>query len=200
MNANTTPKTKPQLTREELLKQIAAAHPDFKLPDFLMVGIRGYYLNTMGEKGKNDRKIYDDAFFLLSKTDFAAFNANVDPSGQKLSLASLKPGIWPVYKFDKHRGTTTQAYDAICQRAGDVVVVRDGDEKTPVVEEKGSFGINIHAGGNFSTSSLGCTTITPSQWKAFYAKAVEIAEAVHGKDFKTKTYTYLLLENKPAKK
>lgn len=195
--ASTLPASRPQMTKEQLLAKIAAAHPDFKLPEFLIVGMRGYYLDTMGVKGKNDRKIYDDAIFLVGKSDFAAFNGNTDPAAFKLSIASLKPGIWTVYKFDKHKGKTTAAYPAICQRSGNVTVVRDGDGKTTPVEEKGNFGINIHMGGSFSTASLGCQTIPPAQWKEFMEKANAMAKAAHGEKYAEKVYTYILLENTP---
>jgi lysozyme len=48
--------------------------------------------------------------------------------------------------------------------------------------------INIHRGGHNTTSSLGCQTIPPSQWDAFYA-------AVSGemKRYNLKTIPYVLI-------
>lgn len=195
------PASRPQLTKEQLLKEIADAYPFFTIPDFFVAGIRGYYLDTMGQAGTNDRKLYDDAIFLVGKDGMVAFNANTDPGALKLGIASLKPGVWPVYKFDKHRGQTTAPYLALCQRAGEVTVLRDAKPGQQPKEDTGSFGINIHRGGSFTTSSLGCQTIPPAQYdgpNGFIAKAKEMAEKAFGEKYAAETITYVLLENKPA--
>lgn len=164
----------------------------------LVIGVRGYYRDTMGQPGMNDRRIYDDAIVILTDNVFASFNANCDPNGFRpghgtgdaKGMASLKPGFWPVYRFDKHKGQ----YLALCQRAGVVTVLRDGDDGKPY-EDTGEFGINIHCGGVETTSSLGCQTLPPSQWNTF----IELAkgEAVRAFGFgkwRETTIPYLLLE------
>lgn len=183
------PKKVPQMDRAELLQLIHKHHPTFFLPEFLIIGIRGYYMRTMGNPARNDRAIYDDAIFILTDHELHAFNGNTDPSRYRQAIASLKPGIWPCYQFDIHRGVKSQ-YPAICQRKGKVTVVRDGKG-----EDTGMFGINIHKGGFTTTSSEGCQTIHPTQWVRFYGTASRLAEKVYGPDFKSETITYLLLEN-----
>lgn len=186
--SNNVPASKPQIKRDELIAKISAAHPGYQVPDFFTCGIRGYYKNSMGKAGVNDRMIYDDAIFVVGKTELFAFNGNTDPSAFKLEIANLKPGIWPVYRFDLHKGK----YLALCQRSGPVTVIRDGKG-----EDTGMFGINQHKGGVWGTSSLGCQTIPPSQWEGnegFITRAQQLAAKYNGPDWKKKTYTYILLE------
>ena len=181
----TIPATIPQIKKEEVIALINKAYPDFILPNFFILGIRGYYKNTMGKLSENDRKIYDDAIFLIGKDDFFAFNANTDPSAFSPQIANLKAGIWPVYKFDLHKGK----YLALCQRAGKVIVLRDGQG-----EDTGMIGINIHKGGISTTSSLGCQTIPPNQYGSFMKTAQQLAEKYNGNSWKTMVYTYALIE------
>ena len=184
------PQQLPQLKREELLNLIRKRIGEgYLLPEFAIIGIRGYYKRTMGNPARNDRAIYDDAIFLVTDTEFHGFNANCDPSRYKKGIASLKPGVWPCYKFDIHGGKVDQ-YPAICQRKGKVTIVRD-----EVGEDTGMFGINIHRGGNIGTSSEGCQTVPPSQWTRFYSTAERLAKNVYGNGFKTETITYILLES-----
>lgn len=184
--SNVIPASKPQLKKEDLIAQIQLTHLEFKMPDLFVVGIRGYYEDSMGKPNANDRGIYDDAIFIVGKNIFEAYNGNTDPSAFKKEMANLKPGIWPVYKLDLHRGQ----YLALCQRAGNVTVIRD--EKGP---DTGMFGINIHKGGAWKTHSLGCQTIPPEQWPQFMAAFTEAAKALHGKAYRDKVYTYVLLDN-----
>lgn len=184
--AASVPSRKPQMTKGELEARIKSEHPNFIVPDFLVVGIRGYYKKTMGNPSLNDRGIYDDAIFLMTKNSFKSFNANCDPAAFQKGIANLKNGIYPAYKFDLHKGK----YLAICQRSANVTVLRDGKG-----EDTGMFGINIHCGGVNTTSSLGCQTIPPAQWDEFIKDAQVLARDAYGTDFKKHTITYLLLEN-----
>lgn len=182
------PNSTPQMNRAELMAAIHAKFPDFKLDRFAVVGMRGYYLNSMGKPGLNDRAMYDDALFLMSDDELHSFNANCDPSRYKPGIASLQPGVWKVYKFDIHGGKASQ-YPAICQRFGKVTVKRDGGKL-----DTGNFGINIHKGGYSTTSSLGCQTLPPTQWDRFYGTAERMAKAIYGKSYDKQVITYVLIE------
>ena len=181
-----TPPARPRLTRPELEERIRAAFPSRELPAFYIAGIRGYYLDTMGKPGANDRGLYDDALFIVSPNVFAGFNANTDPSAYRTGIATLQPGWWDCYQFDTHGGRVP--HPAICQRKGPVTVRRDG-----VGLESGMFGINIHRGGDNGTSSLGCQTVPFSQWLAFYSLAKSEAQRQWGSRWNKETVTYILL-------
>lgn len=142
-----------------MLVQYEVTHP------MAVVAIRGYYRDTMGAVGKNDRGIYDDAFFVFSSNAFASFNGNCDPSRYRPGIATLRPGIhW--YRRGKHGiskpgGGYPAFRPANAQEA--LPVDRDG-----IVNPLPGVAINIHRGGYRTTSSEGCQTIYPTQWNAFY--------------------------------
>lgn len=190
----TTPSERPRLSSTELRERIASYAIDRSKYPVVVVGIRGYYKNSMGAPGVNDRGIYDDALFIESAQVMIAFNANTDPSGYRpgsgtgtnKGMASLNPGAWFVHRFDKHRGQ----YLALCQRAGPVTVTRDGN---PPYEDTGMFGINIHRGSYNSTSSEGCQTIHPSQWDSFIATAQDQVRRYFPQNWRTRTVPYVLL-------
>jgi len=188
------PQEKPRLSSTELKEKIAPFQLDRTKYPLLIIGIRGYYLDTMGERGMNDRGIYDDAIFIESPSVTAAYNGNTDPSnfrrgsgtGASKGIAVLKPGIWFAHKFDLHNGK----YLALCQRLGEVIVTRDGN---PPYEDKGMFGINIHKGGYNTTSSLGCQTIHPAQWESFITLAVDQAKRYLSDKWNKSVIPYILL-------
>lgn len=195
------PPTRPKMTRDEVLALLAARHPEVNVPEVLaaagvlIVGVRGYYRDSLGKVGENDRRIYDDALFVISAGRMEAFNANTDPNGYRpgkgtgagKGMAVLQAGVWPVYRLDKHKGE----YLAVCQRAGPVVVMRDG---TPPYPDRGNFGINIHKGGLNGTSSEGCQTLPPSQWPVFLSAVIRAVAGVWGERTAKATLTYVLLE------
>ena len=154
----------------------------------VLLGVRGYYLNSLGVKGRNDRGVYDDALFVCAPHSFSAFNANTDPSstrkgtgtGAGKGIAVLNTGQLQ-YKPGLHRGK----YKAFRQ-AAEVTVTRDGD---PPYEDSGWFGINIHKGGWQTTSSAGCQTLPPEQWEHF--RATLNNELAHEGQ---KQFTYLLTQ------
>lgn len=179
------PKDRPQQKRDQTLAQLKAANVSDPV---CLVGIRGYYRDSMGAKGKNDRGIYDDAIILVSPNAHVAFNANVDPSayGKNRKLgkgyASLKSGVYR-YKIGQHGISRGNPYKALVQ-AGPVTVTRDGGG-----EETGWFGINIHRGSTTSTSSEGCQTLPPAQWPAF----ISVVETEMKRN-NAKTVSYVLTQ------
>lgn len=129
---------------------------------------------------------------------FVAFNGNTDPSRVRKGtgtaeatkgMAVLDVGVWKSYRFDVHGGS--QPHEAICQRAAKVDVTRDGDPSYPDI---GYFGINIHRGGYYATSSIGCQTVPPSQWDEFYGVAKSTAQHLWNGSWRQKTVAYVLLD------
>lgn len=176
---------RPQWTKERAMLT-AANHGVNGLWPFLL-GVRGYFQDSMGVSGANDRGIYDDAMFLVTPRIFKSYNANTDPSRHRAGIAELQTGIWE-YKIGRHginreKETGVPAYKALVQ-ASDVVIQRDGGKR-----ERGYFGINIHRGGNSGTSSLGCQTIIPAQWDEFIA---EVEDSMN--EYGLRSITYLLIE------
>lgn len=178
------PQNKPKQTEEFSRAILQSKGVDTDKPALL--GIRGYYLNTMGKPEVNDRGLYDDAIFVVGPEQHAAFNANTDPSGYAYGRATLKAGLWK-YKIGIHglSKPVEKRYIALVQ-AAPVTVTRDGKED----DDTGYFGINIHRGGDTTTSSLGCQTIPPKQWVGFFDFVQHLMSR-----YGAETIPYLLIEN-----
>lgn len=186
------PRNLPQQSREKTI-EIAKAHGIDVTRPFLL-GMRGYFRDSMGKVGVNDRGIYDDAIFLNSQFGYYAFWANTDPSkyrngsgtGAGKGMAVLNAGLWK-YTLGIHglSKPKERQYEALIQ-ADKVAVTRDGN---PPYQDTGWFGINIHKGGYNTTSSEGCQTIHPDQWGQFI---VSTKSAM--RDSAVKTIPYLLIE------
>jgi hypothetical protein len=196
------PKFRPKLTQAELAERLKPYDIDRAKYPLVVVGIRGYFRDSMGAPGVNDRGIYDDALFIDTPETFASFNGNTDPSRYRRGegfgeatkgIASLNPGAWFVHRFDKHKGR----YLALCRRAGKVTVTRDGKKEN--YADTGEFGINIHRGSYHGTSSLGCQTIHPDQWDSFISLAVDLARRYHVENWKKAVIPYVLMENAPSR-
>jgi len=204
---------RPKITRQELDSAITKA--GYMLPkEPTIVGIRGYYKDTMGKPGVNDRAIYDDAMILISPDYFETFNGNTDPSKYKPGIASLKPGLYE-YKQGLHgmhhinmsNADDKKAYNWLISHPGEdypdkkysltywafrqfgnVTVTRDSKaEQTDSPANR--FFIDIHRGGINTTSSEGCQTIVPDQWLSFRKTGYDLMNKTGQKIIK-----YLLIE------
>lgn len=156
---------RPKLAKEKVAKILE--HRNIK-DRVAIVGLRGYYLDSKGEAGANDRGIYDDALFVVVRDSkgqiifMQSYNANTDPSVYRKGIATLKTGTWR-YQLGIHGVSKPKSKQYLALRQAEAVIVsRDGQK-----DERGWFGINIHRGGYNTTSSLGCQTIYPSQWEEF---------------------------------
>lgn len=182
------PKSKPAITRARIEALLKKNDVDLAREKCVLIGIRGYYRDTMGKKGKNDIGIFDDAFVCIDGRDMASFNGNTDPSRYYKNVATLKTGKWKYKKGLHGFGRKTAPYPAYRQ-AAPVRVLRyqpDGTFKEFPLNET----INIHRGGEKTTSSAGCQTLPPSQWPAFKAYMDMLLDRNGKKDF-----LYLVVEN-----
>lgn len=145
---------KPLITIGESWQVLAANGVKDKVA---LIGIRGYFLDSMGKKSANDRNMYDDAIVLVSPRKFEAFRANTDPSVYRTGIATMKTGVHRYYK-GKHKGR----YWALRLVGEQVPVTRDGQSG-----DKIGIALNIHKGGYRTTGSLGCQTLSPADWDDF---------------------------------
>jgi hypothetical protein len=176
------PNSRPQQAKEKTLAMVIKAGIEDRVS---LVGIRGYYLDSMGEKWKNDRGIYDDAIILLSPSVHATFNANTDPSVFKKGIAVLKTGVHRYRKGNHGISKPGGGYPALrpANAKEELPVTRDGEGDSMGVA------INIHKGSRNSTSSQGCQTIYPDQWDAFINLVYSEMDR-----YKQKTIPYLLVD------
>lgn len=115
-----TPPTKPRLSSTKLNELIQPYGIDRQKYPLIIVGIRGYYLNSVGKTGKNDIGLYDDALFVVSPNTTSSFNANTDPQvrregsgfGIKKGMAHLLPGLYYAHTF----GSTVASKSMILNR------------------------------------------------------------------------------------
>jgi lysozyme len=153
-----------------------------------VIAIRGYFKDSMGKKGTNDRGIYDDAIILMGPNYFKTFNGNTDNRLEAKGKAMLLPG-WHLFKPGWH-GYGKASGHAAFRTANDrevLPVLRDGQ-----VGIKEGVTINFHSGGFTNTNSDGCQTVTKTdnQWLEFHRDAMKLLR-LEGQ----KILPYLLLEN-----
>lgn len=178
------PISRPRASRALIERLAKKATKD--LPAVYLLGVRGYYRDTMGEPGANDRNIYDDALFVVGPETFAAFNANSDPSVFRQGIATLVPGVH-LYRPGNHGiSRPGGGYPAFrpATKNEELPVTRDG-----VAVPWPGVAINIHRGSRSTTSSEGCQTVPPAQWDAFHALLTKELKAAG-----QKTFPYILLD------
>lgn len=172
------PPSRPKATWDDIANHLAAAGISITAEKAVIVGVRGYYLRTMGKPYVNDRNLYDDAMFIITPQSLAAFNCNVDPSRYREGIATLVAGIYSVVKH-RHKGK----YKAL-------QIVRDTvkrDKRSGL--DTGRHGINFHYGGDNDTWSEGCMTFPQSQYWQFQGLVYELMDT-HG----MREMKYLLVE------
>lgn len=164
------------------------------LPRVSVLAVRGYYQDSMGESGRNDVGIYDDAFFIITPSGVTPFNGNTDPSrygwnaGAGKFMARLKTGVW-TYRPIIHHASRPDGYPAFGQGDSPVTVERMSADGEIHNEETGCFGINLHRGGINGTSSEGCLTVPREQWESFHTT---LGHALFAADLRT--FPLILIE------
>jgi len=190
------PSSRPQQSAIHTHYVLEKAGINLQAEGVVVLGVRGYFRDSMGLTGKNDAGIYDDAWFVVTPEIHRAFNANVDPSrwGWNRALgkpyAVLAPGIWK-YRPGYHKGQ----YKAFRQ-AETVQVLRDPDGpdgRKSHWQEDGWFGINHHYGSKSSTSSWGCQT-SYQFWEYRELLYGILADLYPDKPWDKREFTYLLAE------
>ncbi len=176
------PPSRPQQAKSKTQALLTKARVDDAVA---LVGIRGYYRDSMGVPCENDRGIYDDAIFLVSPNAYATFNANTDPSVKRQGIAVLKPGVHRYRKGKHGLSKPGGGYPALrpATPGEQLPVNRDGEGDSM------GIAINIHKGGTRTTSSEGCQTIYPSQWESFISLVYSEMDRAG-----QKTIPYLLVE------
>ncbi|MEM7667528.1 MAG: glucosaminidase domain-containing protein [Pseudomonadota bacterium] len=148
---------------------VLSAHLDMLPNDYggeaVILAVRGYYRDSKGKVGENDRGIFDDAAFIISPRGVWAFNFNVDPSRHRSGIAAYKAPQAVSFKQGIH-GYSKPAhlrYRAL-EQVSQADVTRDGR-----ADDFGDFHMNIHKGSaSGGTSSAGCCTVPVEQWDEFF--------------------------------
>jgi hypothetical protein len=179
------PKSRPQMPRDRAVKLLRDNNVHASVA---LLGIRGYYLDSMGVRGANDIGVYDDAIFIVGPEAFISYNANTDPSRHKPGIATLLPGVH-LYRRGKHGISKGAGYDALRPATpGELLPVRrHGEAQVP--SARPGQAINIHRGSRHSTSSEGCQTIHPDQWQSFITTVYDQMKRAN-----VERIPYLLLE------
>lgn len=128
---------------------------DIEGSNFVGVMVRDFFTHPQTTRGD-----YNDAFFWrdLKSGLFLQFNANSDPSIYQEAVATIKSNQVCWYKQGLHGISGPSPYMAFRQ-CRPITVVRDGEG-----DDTGIFYTDLHKGGVYGTSSLGCLTIPPIQW------------------------------------
>jgi len=150
-----------------------------------------WLLGLRGWQGENKIGIYDDAIFLITPDGITGYNANTDPSRLLKGVATLVPGTYyykkglhGLHHLDLNKGNDQAALNEAIRTGrdvssltywafrqdSDVTVKREGDPDSHTDNAKNRFWIDIHRGGYNTTSSAGCQTIHPDQWKELKEK------------------------------
>lgn len=163
---------RPKLTEQEARAKVKASGFIIEEP-VMVLAIRGYYKDSMGKPGVNDRGVFDDAFFIIAPNYFKSFNANTDPSVYRNRIGTITPGLH-YFKKGKHGiSKPGGGYPAFRPDTPDESLpgYRDGYDDLQKI-----YNTNIHSGGENTTGSEGCQTVIKSQWLEFQRKLYELMD------------------------
>jgi hypothetical protein len=195
----------PNISDDEVKRILAANGCD--LTKCCWLAIRGYYLDSEGKKGMNDRGLWDDAWCLYSpQHGVMTYRANTDPTGylagsgtgSKKGRAVLAPGVW-LYGEGPHKGRPAFRQAAPC------LVMRDGVGGKPY-QDWGVHAINLHDAPGGSTSSHGCQTLPKKEFvliQPMFLQWLDKAQNPYGKNDwgqKVRTFEYVLIEETERRK
>lgn len=169
------PTTTKALIEKAVWDLIPFTYDIFTTTPVVVAAIRGFHLD-MGAAAKNDRGIYDDAFFVICGEEMVGFPGNTDPSRYREGIAFVEGNqlIW--YKPGWHGYGKPSGHPAFRQDSR-IVVRRDGGRGPGISlgdgrfrdTDRSPFWCNNHAGGDNTTSSLGCLTLPKTDiWPAYY--------------------------------
>lgn len=184
----------------------------FRSRDYI-VRSRPFELNIVGIRSDaTEANRFDDWLVVFFRDDnrrwqYFEFPATTDPGTYYLhnpiavinsqglkGTAILEQGQYDAYEIAKHRGK----YDALCQRRGNVVVIRDYNRDSILdfnngVRFTGRYGINIHApSGNDDSvdrDSAGCTVLAR---KADFKEVMRMA--YHHRDLWGNEFLYTVID------
>lgn len=174
----------PQLPLDDLQTILEANQvPRHRFP-VVEIAIRGYLLDTVGKRGRNDRGAFDDARFLIFPGADGAdrvlrFFGNTDPGHWKKNRATLCTGI---HIFAPGPHPMRGGYPAFRQ-AEVFTVTRDGQGSA---RDSGWFGVNNHKargafGSWWQTDSAGCQTQPVAHWPTYQRTAMAMLDQ-HGNE------------------
>ncbi|MGR9235041.1 lysozyme (plasmid) [Rhizobium leguminosarum] len=188
------PKQSAELTRSAYAKYLDLVPADGRGNAVTILAVRGYYLDTIGKQGANDRGVYDDALFVLEPNDVYSFNGNTDPGRFGRGIAKLKSHQAVRYRPGLHGFSRKDGPYPAFRQDSDCTVTRDetGDDTDNANHR---FWINLHRGGVTTTSSLGCQTVPPHQWNEFKTLVDKLLKK-HGQE----TFYYLLIDQQDLPK
>lgn len=188
------PKQSSATTRATIAKFADLVPEDRRRDAVSVVAVRGYYLNTMGKEGANDRNLYDDAIFVIEPDGVHNFNGNTDPSRFSRGIAKLKSRQAIRYRPGPHGFARKGGpYPAFRQDSNCTVIRDQTGEDTDTPQRR--FWINLHRGGNTTTSSLGCQTVPPHQWNEFKTLVDGLL-----RKYDQETFYYLLVDQEDVPK
>lgn len=191
MSRNILPPARPKRNRE--LIDAVIRHFQLNPQELNILFVRGHYLDSMGQPGKDDINIYDDACFIAAPNLFESYNANTNPSFVRRGMRRLAKLNLGRYQFQQ--GLHKQRYKAFRAYPEGILldVTREGKPSTAQY-------INIHKGSTNAKAtdvvwSEGCLTIPDTQYGDFILRTYEAMRIA-----RQKVVEVILIENKRTDK